>query len=89
MKEKTTQLSGLSDYELELEKIINIIKNELSTLRCILILKKYCEGRIKLNEVFSDNGEHSHFNLIDVKTGENLWSEFPEEDKTKGFKVKI
>lgn len=37
--DKTTQLSGLSDYELELEKIIDKIKNEPSTLRCINLLK--------------------------------------------------
>jgi hypothetical protein len=41
-----------------------------------------------VNEVFTDNGEHSHWNLIDVETGENLWSEFPEEDLARGFPVK-
>ena len=36
---ETTQLSGLSDYELELEKIVDKIKSEPSTLRCIQLLK--------------------------------------------------
>ena len=36
---KTTQLSGLSDYELELEKIVDKIKLEPSTLKCINLLK--------------------------------------------------
>jgi len=40
-----------------------------------------------VNEVFADNGEHSHWNLIDVKTGANLWSENPIEDKAVGHKV--
>ena len=37
--QETTQLSGLSDYELELEKIVDKIKAEPSTLRCISLLK--------------------------------------------------
>jgi len=41
-----------------------------------------------VNEVFTDNGEHSHWNLIDAETGENLWSEFPEEDLARGHPVK-
>jgi hypothetical protein len=41
-----------------------------------------------LNEVFSDNGEHSHWNLIDPTTGENLWSEDAEEDAAIGHPVK-
>jgi hypothetical protein len=36
---KTTQLSGLSDYELEIEKIVDKIKSEPSTLKCINLLK--------------------------------------------------
>ena len=36
---QTTQLSGLSDYELKLEKIVDKIKAESSTLKCILKLK--------------------------------------------------
>lgn len=31
-------------------------------------------------ERFSDNGEHSHWALIDSKTGELIWSEAPEEE---------
>lgn len=42
-----------------------------------------------VNEVFSDNGEHSHWNLIDPETGENLWSEDPEEDEATGHPVKV
>lgn len=30
-------------------------------------------------EVFADNGEHSHFKLINVDNGEVLWEE-PETD---------
>ena len=40
LMQETTQLSGLSDYELELEKIVDKIKTEPSTLRCIQLLKK-------------------------------------------------
>ena len=41
--DKTTQLSGLSAYELELEKIVDKIKSEPSTLRCINFLKTLLE----------------------------------------------
>ena len=41
-----------------------------------------------VNEVFCDNGDHSHWNLIDVETGVNLWSEDPSEDNARGFLVK-
>ena len=37
---KTIQLSGLTDYELELEKIIDKIKAEQSTLKAIGILRR-------------------------------------------------
>jgi hypothetical protein len=37
--QETAQLSGLSDYELELEKIVDKIKAESSTLKCIQLLK--------------------------------------------------
>ena len=30
---------------------------------------------------YADNGEHSHWRLINPETGELLWSELPEEDK--------
>ena len=41
-----------------------------------------------LTEVFTCNGEHSHWRLVDVDTGENLWSEDPEEDRAMGYPVK-
>lgn len=31
-------------------------------------------------ERFADNGEHSHYALIETETGELLWSEAPEEE---------
>ena len=34
-----------------------------------------------VSEAFADNGEHSHWRLIDRETGKLLWSEFLEEDK--------
>lgn len=34
-----------------------------------------------LSEAFADNGEHSHWRLIDANTGDLLWTEAPEEDK--------
>ena len=42
-----------------------------------------------LVEAFADNGEHSHWRLIDNNTGDLLWSSFPEEDAIlyTGFKV--
>lgn len=40
-----------------------------------------------VNEVFTDNGEHSHWNLIDSETGINIWSEDAREDKAQGFPV--
>jgi len=33
----------------------------------------------KVEERFADNGEHSHYVLVDVETGELLWSESPED----------
>lgn len=29
----------------------------------------------KVVRVYADNGEHSHYKLIDIKTGETLWEE--------------
>lgn len=46
MTEGTTQLSGLSDYELELEGIIDRIIAAKSTLMRINILKWYIENRL-------------------------------------------
>lgn len=42
----------------------------------------------KLVEVFADNGEHSHWTLIDPVNGEKLWSENPEECAAMGYPVK-
>lgn len=39
-------------------------------------------------DVFSDNGELSHWALIDPETGVKLWSEDPEECKAMGHPVK-
>lgn len=39
--------------------------------------------------VYGDNGEHSHWCLIDKATGEKLWSENPEECKALGHPVKL
>ena len=41
-----TQLSGLSDYELKLEQIVDAIKNEPSTLECINTLKHILNGKL-------------------------------------------
>jgi hypothetical protein len=38
-------------------------------------------------EAFADNGSHSHWKMIDTRTGANLWSEFPEEDAALGHPV--
>jgi hypothetical protein len=39
-------------------------------------------------EVYADNGDLSHYALIDTNTGEKLWSEAPEECKAIGYPVK-
>lgn len=33
----------------------------------------------KVIEKFADNGEHSHYQLVDVESGEVIWSEDPTE----------
>ena len=38
-----------------------------------------------VNEVFADNGEHSHWELIDSGTGKVIWSECPEELNENNF----
>lgn len=38
-------------------------------------------------EIYADNGALSHYALIDVETGEKLWSEDPEECKAMGHPV--
>lgn len=40
-----------------------------------------------LVEVFSDNGEHSHWTLVNPENGEKLWSEDPDECKAMGYPV--
>lgn len=40
----------------------------------------------KVNEIFADNGEHSHWQLIDAN-GKILWSEEPIEVKAKKERV--
>jgi hypothetical protein len=40
-----------------------------------------------VQEVFCDNGEHSHWSLINPQTGEKLWSEDPTECKAMGHPV--
>lgn len=41
---------------------------------------------LKLIERFADNGEHSHWEFIDVKTGETLWSQ-NESDESKPLPI--
>lgn len=41
-----------------------------------------------LEAVYADNGEHSHYRILDTVTGENLFSEDPEEDARLGLPVK-
>ena len=38
-------------------------------------------------EVYADNGQLSHYALIDTETGNKLWSEEPEECKAMGYPV--
>ena len=39
-------------------------------------------------EVFADNGDHSHWTLVDTETGIKVWSEEPEECKVMGYPVR-
>ena len=34
-----------------------------------------------VREVFADNGEHSHYELLDAETGKVLWTEEEEDEK--------
>ena len=69
----TTQLSGLTDYELSLEKIIDEIKDEKSTLLCIGILRNFIkEGCYSTDEMIKW--------LIDVY---GLIDNEPEEAKSQ------
>lgn len=45
------------------------------------------DGQPILAEAFADNGAHSHWYLIDPKTGAKVWSEDPEECAARGFSV--
>lgn len=47
MKNIENQKSGLSDFELELEKIVYKIKSEPSTLRCIKFLESLRKAKKK------------------------------------------
>ena len=38
-------------------------------------------------DIFTDNGDLSHYELIDVSTGDVLWSSFPEETIAMGRKI--
>lgn len=38
-------------------------------------------------EQYADNGEFSHWHLIDPHTGSVMWSSFPEETEVKGQKI--
>jgi len=38
-------------------------------------------------EQYADNGEFSHWHLIDTQTGCVMWSSFPEESEAKGQKI--
>lgn len=43
-------------------------------------------------EIYTDNGEHSHFKLIDIETGKILWEENEEsnlEELVKDFEEKV
>lgn len=45
------------------------------------------EGNPLLIECFADNGEFSHWHLINPETGTVLWSSFPEETLAGGEKI--
>ena len=38
-------------------------------------------------EQYADNGEFSHWHLIDPQTGCVMWSSFPEETEAQGQKI--
>jgi hypothetical protein len=45
------------------------------------------EEKYLLIEVFADNGEHSHYALIESSTGVKVWSQDPAECKAQGHPV--
>jgi hypothetical protein len=46
------------------------------------------ESKFLLIDVFADNGEHSHWALIESATGVKVWSEDPAECKAQGHPVR-
>lgn len=40
-----------------------------------------------LVDQFADNGDLSHWHLVNAETGEVLWSSFPEETIARGEKI--
>ena len=54
-----------------------------------LVAEKLGSPEPMVQPVYADNGEHSHWCLIDKTTGEKLWSENPEECKAMGHPVKL
>jgi hypothetical protein len=69
----------------EYEEGENIIWTEWVAEWCEIVIKveDWIKNQLRpiVCEAFADNGEHSHWRLIDPKTGKLLWSELPEEDK--------
>lgn len=49
----------------------------------LLTLKNNNMKKPIIVERFADNGEHSHYDLIEVETGELLWSEEPENNSNE------
>lgn len=54
-----------------------------------LVTEKQGSPEPMVQPVYADNGEHSHWCLIDKTTGDKLWSENPEECKAMGHPVKL
>ena len=66
IQNKTTQLSALSDYELELEKLVDKIKLESSTLKCIKLLYSEIDDKLNLivKELFSKLTDEDRYDII-------------------------
>ena len=41
----------------------------------------------ELCEAFADNGEFSHWRIVDIDTGAFVWSQDPEEDFSRGVTI--
>lgn len=70
---------GLDEYEhpaLRARKVVQRLQSSTAP-----------DGQPILAEAFADNGAHSHWYLIDPKTGAKVWSEDPEECAARGFSV--